>query len=180
MSFHHLCGARRLVAVGTFLSGSCRRREYSITGRGGPARDAEDATGRVQHAVRGELPVPGPRGRARPPSSTTKVFVDAAGVPRVILGSGALTGTLTHVLPDGSDGPSMRVNFSGPGKIDPATGVASSSGPWLIESRDDAEHPAFEGFLLLVRGRATISPDPVTGSPVVVVTAARSPISARL
>jgi hypothetical protein len=78
---------------------------------------------------------------------------------------------LTHVLPDGSDGPSMRVNFSGPGKIDPATGVVTAAGPWLVEGPDDPTTPAFEGFMVLVRGLSTISPDPVTGAPVVTVAA---------
>ena len=171
MSYLHLCGARRLVAAGTF---AC----LALAGVAGTASPAAADQPEMQKTPPGEFSTLSEGGctfpvredvRAR--QLTTKVFVDADGVPRVIQGSGALTGTLTHVLPDGSDGPSLQVNFSGPGKIDPTTGVATSSGAWLIESRDDASTPAFEGFLLLVRGRATISPDPVTGSPVVVPTA---------
>lgn len=99
--------------------------------------------------------------RAR--QSMTKVFFDAAGQPRTIHLSGAFTGTLTHVLPDGTDGPSLHVNFSGPGDIDPATGILTTKGPWLLEGPDDPITPAFDGLLVLARGQSQVSADPYTG-----------------
>jgi hypothetical protein len=103
------------------------------------------------------------RADVRARQSMTKVFFDSAGQPRTIHVSGAFTGTLTHVLPDGSDGPSIRVNFSGPGNFDPATGILSAKGPWLLEGPDDPNTPAFDGVLVLARGQSQVSADPVTG-----------------
>jgi hypothetical protein len=166
MSFLHLPGARRPVAAATL---AC----LALAGVGAAA-PAAAAQPEIQKSPPGEISVlsegscPFPvREDVLARQLTTKVFVDAEGVPRVIMGSGALSGTLTHVLPDGSDGPSIQINFSGPGKIDPASGVVTAVGPWLVESADDASTPAFEGFMVLVRGRATISTDPVTGAALV-------------
>lgn len=106
------------------------------------------------------------RADVRARQGMTKTFFDAAGVPRTIHLSGAFTGTLTHVS-DGSDGPSLRINFSGPGSVDLATGDLSSRGPWLLEGPDDPDTLVFEGFMLLVRGRAEVSSDPVSGLPIV-------------
>lgn len=93
--------------------------------------------------------------------SMVKTF-DLAGDVQLRL-SGALTGTLTRLLADGSDGASLRINFSGPGVIDLATGGLTARGPWLLESPDNPSTPAFDGFLVLTQGLAEVSVDPETG-----------------
>ena len=49
------------------------------------------------------------------------MFFDRNGEPRTVHVAGSFTGTLTRVLPDGTDGTSLRINFSGPGNFDPAS-----------------------------------------------------------
>ena len=107
------------------------------------------------------------REEARARQGIVQVFYDADGEPRTTHVAGAFTGTLTHVLPDGSDGPSLRVNFSGPGTIDPTTGIVSTKGPWLLVGDDDPTTPEFDALMLLVRGQSELSPNVNTGGPVV-------------
>jgi hypothetical protein len=92
-----------------------------------------------------------------------QVFFDRNGEPRTVHVAGSFTGTLTRVLPDGTDGTSLRINFSGPGNFDPTSGDLSGQGPWLIGSPDDPATAAFDGFLWLVRGQVSASMDPNTG-----------------
>ena len=91
-----------------------------------------------------------------------QVFFDQNGEPRTVHVAGSFTGTLTRVLPDGTDGTSLRINFSGPGNIDPASGDLSGRGPWLIGSPDDPGTAEFDGFLWLVRGQISASMDALT------------------
>lgn len=58
----------------------------------------------------------------------------------------AFNWTFTRILPDGSDGQSLRINSSGPGAIDGATGS-----------------PEVDGYLLLVQGQAEATFDFSTG-----------------
>lgn len=66
--------------------------------------------------------------------------------------AGAINGTVTRLNPDGSDGASLALNWSGPGVIDSVNNVVYARGPWLITNFDDVTTPAFEGFAYLVRG----------------------------
>jgi hypothetical protein len=104
---------------------------------------------------------------ARARQGIVQVFSDAAGEPRTVHLAGAFTATLTHLLPDGSDGPSIQVNFSGPGNVDPVTGLVSANGPWLLVGSDDPTTAAFDGLMLLVQGQVDISQNANTGGPVV-------------
>jgi hypothetical protein len=92
-----------------------------------------------------------------------QVFFDRNGEPRTVHVAGSFTGTLTHVLPDGTDGASVRINFSGPGNFDPASGDLSGRGPWLLGSPDDPGTAEFDGFLWLVRGQVSASINSDTG-----------------
>ena len=92
-----------------------------------------------------------------------QVFFDRNGEPRTVHVAGSFTGTVTRVLPDGTDGTSLRINFSGPGNFDPASGDLSGRGPWLLGSPDDPATPEVDGFLWLVRGQVSASIDPDTG-----------------
>ena len=92
----------------------------------------------------------------------TQVFFDRSGEPRTVHVAGSFTGTLTRVLPDGTDGTSLRINFSGPGNFDPSAPTLSGQGPWLIGSPDDPATPEFDGLLWLVRGQVSASIDPAT------------------
>src|SRR4051794_15844444 len=70
-----------------------------------------------------------------------QVFSNGDGAVRAVHLAGSLNGTFTRILDDGSDGPDLRLNFSGPGNIDPATGDLSGTGPWLLASPDDPNTP---------------------------------------
>jgi opacity protein-like surface antigen len=80
----------------------------------------------------------------------------------LITTSGAITGTVTRLNPDGSDGASVSMNFSGPGVIDTVNNVVYARGPWLISNFDDPATPAFEGFMYLVHGRTVFNTFPDT------------------
>ena len=56
----------------------------------------------------------------------SQTFFDRNGEPRTVHVAGAFNGTLTRVLPDGTDGTSLRINFSGPGNFDPAAHLLRS------------------------------------------------------
>ena len=91
-----------------------------------------------------------------------QTFFDRNGEPRSLHVAGSFNGPFTRILPDGTDGTSLRINFSGPGNFDLDSGDLSGRGPWLLGSPDDPATAAFDGFLLLVRGQVSASGDPVT------------------
>ena len=81
----------------------------------------------------------------------------------LITTTGAITGTFTRINPDGSDGASVRINFSGPGIIDTVNGVVYARGPWAISRADDPATSEWEGALLLIHGVSTFNVDFSTG-----------------
>jgi hypothetical protein len=78
--------------------------------------------------------------------------------------AGAVNGTITRLNPDGSDGVSLALNWSGPGVIDIVNDVIYARGPWLLTYFDDVTTPEFEGSTSLVKGVTVFTSDHVVSS----------------
>lgn len=66
--------------------------------------------------------------------------------------AGSLKATFTRLLPDGSDGPSVSFNISGPGRINVDAGLIYGHGPWEFDRGDDPATPQWEGEIILANG----------------------------
>jgi hypothetical protein len=78
--------------------------------------------------------------------------------------AGAVNGTITRLNPDGSDGASLALNWSGAGVIDSVNDVIYARGPWLLTYFDDVTTPEFEGSAYLVKGMTVFTSDHVVSS----------------
>jgi hypothetical protein len=78
--------------------------------------------------------------------------------------AGAINGTITRLNPDGSDGASLALNWSGPGVIDSVNNVVYARGPWLLTYGDDVTTPEFEGSAYLVSGVTVFTFDHLVSS----------------